>query len=128
MMYHCASVYGVEERHVDMSEGTRTAEPERPATRSEDRSKTWFVKTSCAASAFGMTSVVSIAKFGVCSRNKSVWPCAASDRTDAPSRMRHLDPYTRCMPTLRNRPLRIERRRRLVQCRRHHWSLGVGVL
>jgi len=79
---------------MDISEETRSAEPEGPATGSKD-SKWWLVNLSCALSAVGSTSVVSIAKFGVCSERQlrgCQLMCATSDRTGVPLRKQDVYP------------------------------------
>ncbi|KAI9507456.1 hypothetical protein F5148DRAFT_1149713 [Russula earlei] len=68
---HCASVKGDLGGHSNISEGMQTGEPE--WIERMDWSKTWLLYLSCAPSAFGSTSVVSMAKFDVYSDDLSAF-------------------------------------------------------
>jgi hypothetical protein len=70
---------------MNLSEGTRTVEPEGPAASFESLREMWLVNLTCALSAFGSTSVVSVAKFGVCSEKLS-----ASDHVQHQIEQTHL--------------------------------------
>jgi len=57
---------------MDVSEGMQTVVLESPGSTTLDQLKRWLVNLSCALSVFRLTSVVSIAKFGVRSEKLSV--------------------------------------------------------
>jgi len=57
---------------MDILEGMQTAKPEGLASGFKDWLKMWLVNLSCTLSAFELTSVMSIAKFGVCLEKLSV--------------------------------------------------------
>jgi len=90
---------------MDISEGMQSAKPEGPATGSKDINW-WLVNLSCALSAVGSTSVVSIAKFGVYSERLSASVYSIRKNRCAFKKARCL-PNTRCKALLRNRPLQM---------------------